>query len=69
MKIRDLAGTSVSEGFEEVGEVVRNGVEAAGVAVVLDWFEVLDGFRDFGAGDFFRIFQDAGAVDHRGEFG
>ncbi len=49
--------------------MVRNSVEAAGVAVVLDGFEVLEGFRDFGAGDFFRIFQHAGAVDHRGEFG
>ena len=44
-------------------------MEAAGVAVVLDGLEVFDGFRDFGAGDFFGVFQHAGAVDHRGEFG
>jgi hypothetical protein len=49
--------------------VVRNGVEAAGVAVVLDGLEMSNGFRNFGAGDFFGVFQDAGAVDHVGKFG
>jgi hypothetical protein len=64
----EAAPLNQSNLIQEMRQVIRNGVEAAGVAVVLDGLEVLDGFRDFGAGDFFRIFQNAGAINHVGEF-